>query len=521
MSCLNKCEEGNIILIIENLIIILIMIVHFVFFFLIKETDFGNIFDAFESSPLFDFSIDDNCGMKSSIIFHTWEGWKKVSYGFLSSKTKIVDRTNIKKINGKYFCYNHVSYKELLYNGQIRKEGEQYNGDYTYDCGIIDTLNQHLYIKYGEKCPLYEAGIGIPKNLTNYNYIGDPFEIYYNNDNYYNNNPNKTIIGKLILNDGQPCYKFNEKLWKQFDSNEAAKEHFSCELEIFGKFYDDRFKRRGYITYEQIYKDNLSDRNYKLLIRALNYLKVSLYSREFLGIDKECDKKTDINKDKYEKLKKNQRMESICLIVESVLIFIFLHLIALILIILKIKSVYNRNKEEIILAFLLIFMILLFIFVICHSVFLGRIIYNDLSYNCSDVLTNEVSKKENENTKISILYTSYNLGLDLFFILINALVILINFLVKKCKNRNISYDQRLKPDIKKKDFNLNSAQDKCNIDGISKDCEKEVTVDNRTPKQEGQINKPIDSEAPNPNPINDLGVSPPIDKGASSEAKLK
>ena len=26
----------------------------------------------------------------------------------------------------------------------------------------------------------------------------------------------KKIIGKLILNDGQPCYRLDEKLWRHF-----------------------------------------------------------------------------------------------------------------------------------------------------------------------------------------------------------------------------------------------------------------------------------------------------------------
>ena len=42
-----------------------------------------------------------------------------------------------------------------------------------------------------------------------------------------------------------------------------------------------------------------------MLKNKLNDLKVSLYSREFLGIDKECDEKNQISKDKYDKLKKN------------------------------------------------------------------------------------------------------------------------------------------------------------------------------------------------------------------------
>ena len=306
MYFFDKIGDRKIILIIEMSIVTLIGIAHLVLFFFIKKTDFNNIFDSFESSPLFDFSIDDNCGIKSHNIFHIWEGRKETEHYYsnshLRSRTKIVDRTNIKKINGKYFCYKHVPYIELLYNGQIRKEEEQYNGDYTYDCGIVDTLNQHLYIKNGEKCPLYDAGIGNPNDLTNYNYIGDSFDLYYNNDNYYNNIPNKKVIGKLILNDGQPCYKLNETLWRKFDSNEAGEEHLKCEFEIFGKNNDDRFNHKGDITYDQIYRDNLSDENYDLLKSKLNNLKVSLYSREFLGINKECDEKTEISKDKYENL---------------------------------------------------------------------------------------------------------------------------------------------------------------------------------------------------------------------------
>ena len=352
---------------------------------------------------LFDFSIEDNCGVKSHVVFQVWQGRKEEEYyyrnGHLNSRTKIVDRTNIKKLNGKLFCYKHISYKELLYNGQIRKEEEQYSGDYLKDCGIIDTLKQHLYIKDDEKCPLYDAGIGKGVDLTNYNYFDYPYELYYNKDNY--NEPNKKIIGKLILNDGQPCYKLNETLWRKFDSKEAGEEHLKCDLEIYGKFNDERFKHKGDITYNQIYQDNLSDENYELLKNKLSDSKVSLYSREFLGIDKACDEKTNISKDKYEKLKKNQEMERICLIIESVF-SLFLSIIFIIMaIIIKIR--FRQNIEVLILACLLLYLLLLFICIICHSVFLGRIIYYDLSYECSDDITNEVTKKENENTKKFVL----------------------------------------------------------------------------------------------------------------------
>ena len=50
---------------------------------------------------------------------------------------------------------------------------------------------------------------------------------------------------------------------------------------------------------------------------------VSLYKREFLGIDKSCDKKTNIEEDDYKKLRKNQNMEFTLLLVQLIIIFSF------------------------------------------------------------------------------------------------------------------------------------------------------------------------------------------------------
>ena len=170
-----------------------------------------------------------------------------------------------------------------------------YEGSFPFDCGTIDTLEQHLCIKEGEKCPLYDVGIGIQNDLEHYIYNEGYSNVYYNNEKY--NEANKKIIGKLILNDGQPCYRLGEKLWRKFDSDEAGDEHLKCELEIFGKFNDDRYKRKGDITYRKLYEYNLSPTNQQLIFDDLDSnLKVSLYSREFLGIDKTCDEKSSIKR---------------------------------------------------------------------------------------------------------------------------------------------------------------------------------------------------------------------------------
>ena len=154
---------------------------------------------------------------------------------------------------------------------------------------VIDTLGQHLYIKNDENCPLYEVKI-------------DGDSIVKNN----NEDTEKKIIGKLILNDGQPCYKSNEKLWKKFLEDEWADEHLECDVEIFGKKTDSRYINRGSVTYDEIYLQNLDSKYYQKLKDKVSNNKVALYSREFLGIDKKCDEESSITREKIDKLSDNQ-----------------------------------------------------------------------------------------------------------------------------------------------------------------------------------------------------------------------
>ena len=67
----------QILTIIGHIFILLLAILHLVSFYYIKKTDFNNIFDTYESSPLFNFRIGDNCGVDDHIIFHVWEGRKE------------------------------------------------------------------------------------------------------------------------------------------------------------------------------------------------------------------------------------------------------------------------------------------------------------------------------------------------------------------------------------------------------------------------------------------------------------
>ena len=320
-----------------------------------------------------------------------------------------------------YFCYdNTYTYKDLLYNGQIIKKEEQCNDVYPKDCGTIDTLNQHLCIKNTEKCPLYDVGIGESTDLTSYNYLGYPTELYYNKDGF--NYPDKKIIGHLILNDGKPCYGPNEKLWKKFISKEKGKERLKCEMEVFDKLSDDRFKNKGDITYDQIYKDNLSGESYNLLKDELKDNKVSLYMKEFIGIDKTCDEKSNIKIDDYDKLKKNQEMEIKCSISEGSLLFSYS--LAILIIIISKRNYSLQYILEQIICYLIIYFLATFIFFICHCVFLGRMIYYNKLYDCSDEITNEIFKILNKDAKTTIIYAAINLGLDGIIVLFTIISIL-------------------------------------------------------------------------------------------------
>ena len=262
-----------------------------------------NPYCFFDSSPLFDFSISSDCGDKTPVIFHRWQGRveREIYYDEdfnQQEKITLFDETDLTKINGNYFCYKHISYKDLLGNGQIIKNVTECPSEYSKNCGRIDTLGQKLCIKDAEKCPLYDVGLGYQSDTDNYIINEGNSQSYYNKDGY--NKPDKKIIGKLMLNQGQPCYYPLETLWTQFDRDENALTHLSCKLEIFDKYEDDRYELRGNITYKKLYKENLNQRCRDLVMDNINGDEVVyLYKREFYGIDKECDAKYNLNKDTF------------------------------------------------------------------------------------------------------------------------------------------------------------------------------------------------------------------------------
>ena len=457
---LTKLQKDVCITMIDCALIFLITVFHFISFFLIKSSDFTEIFDTYDSSPLFDLTLSDTpCSSTYNIIFHKWEGVKEVHYHRKTRYTRQKDATNIEKLKDKYFCYKPMTYKELLYNGQIKKEGETPSGEYTNDCGVIDTLGQHLYIKETEVCPLYEVKI-------------DGNSIFKNS----NEDIEKKIIGKLILNDGQPCYKSNEKLWKKFHEGEWADEHLECDVEIFGKKTDSRYINRGSVTYDEIYKQNLDPLYYEKLKDKVGNDKVTLYSREFLGIDKKCDEESSITREKIDKLSDNLGRIKFLYLFEAIFNLCLSLCVFTVFMIWVCCIKKNKYLETVANSILIGELLVILGCLIAEAVYLSRIIKNDTSYQCSDDITNELFKKENDNTEKSILYLWINLGLDIFVIVGNAIVITIGILTDKKKDDD---SKSSKSTDKASDNNFfNSANKDFKSDCALDEKVREVVVDN-------------------------------------------
>ena len=217
-------------------------------------------------------------------------------------------------------------------------------------------------------------------------------------------------------------------------------------------------------------------------------------------------------------------MEKTCLLVESIVIFsafFYLLLVCLTACCRTKKTNYNfYNFYVLSICFLMVLTCM-----ICHAVFLGKIISNNLSYDCSDQFTNELIKQENLNTQKTITYTAVNLVLDIIMILGNILPISIICFKQKCEEKGNAV-----PTVS----NMSSIDEKNKVNNIPKNnfnsklnnnYQREVIVDNRTPIQEQQIN--LQNQYNNiPNSNNDfvappnIGISPNFVQGVSSNTKI-
>ena len=409
-------------------------------------------YELFNISPFYDFAPDYDCNNKNFKVFHTWEGLEMRRYNSTKGCYEYVyaDLADIKKINGKYFCYNNVSltYIELLNNGQIIKHGTECPEGYQKNCGRIDTLNQELCVRENDKCPLYDVGIGNPPDTINYIYDQNS-NIYYSKTNF--NVQNKSIIAIFTLSDGLPCYQSDEKLWRSFISSEAVESHLECtKMEIFGKKNDDRFKKTGEITYKRLYQDNLNERAKNKILNYINKETVSLYTREFLGIDKTCDKYLNSCED-FSTIKEIQNADKIIQIVQGFIMafagFVFL---------IKEIGAFKNNRHTPIPPKDYFRFYMAYIIISCGFLISKIITYvkaknyvGSEDYNCSDSITNELIRKKNENNRKIFTYNKVCLFSEVAILGANFLVVIVGLfyqkfgkLKKRFEENNVHYEYK-------------------------------------------------------------------------------
>ena len=428
-----------------------ISIVHIAIGFKRSVPDFYT-YDLFSLSPIYDFSVDYSCNNKEIKVFHTWGGWKQWEYNWLEFKFeyKYYDKTDIKKVNGKYFCYKKgkLTYLDLLRNGQIIKNGTQCPEGYKKKCGRIDTLNQELCIKENEKCPLFDVGKGNPPDTDNYEYDGDS-DVYYSKENF--NVANKTILAQFLLNDGQPCYHSNETLWKSFSSSETVPSYLKCsKIEVFGKKYDDRFKKTGQITYKRLYQDNLPNRAKEKVMSSIGNEHVSLFTREFFGVDKTCDANFN-STDDFSTIKKTQNADKIIEIVQGFImaggcfVFFIMEIIAC-----------KSYKDDPMPPSCYFCLYMAYIIISCGFLISKIIAYvraknygGSEDYNCSDSITNELIRKGNENNKNLFYYNKVCLFSEVAILSVNFLVIILGllcyifkYLVERFRTNSLNYEYK-------------------------------------------------------------------------------
>ena len=99
---------------------ILIAAFHLVTYFIIifKSPNYRIIDEILTSTPLFDFEISPSCINKTALVLHKWRGRDIDPNG---DDWKIIDETDLEIVHGQKFCYKSKTYKNLLYNNQIKK----------------------------------------------------------------------------------------------------------------------------------------------------------------------------------------------------------------------------------------------------------------------------------------------------------------------------------------------------------------------------------------------------------------
>ena len=211
-----------------------------------------------------------------------------------------IDKINIDNYKGFKFC--PIKGKSYNYYLENSVKSNEKCPDGKKKCGILDSLNQTICLNINEECPINDIKIDNNNNTENSDIIYKTIQLNNNEYLHYTNQSiDNPILIKLKLSDGKPCIYPGEFSWKYFYELEPI--NGTCNKIVFDSKNDNRYKKFDSISKKKLYIDNniynkienISDYPFHLL----EISNVDLFSRTYLGFNKQCMEYKDFSFDYF------------------------------------------------------------------------------------------------------------------------------------------------------------------------------------------------------------------------------
>ena len=342
----------------------------------------------------------------------------------------------IYKIYYLFFDYTkYKTYEELLNNNNIIKKDLKCKEGFK-NCGIIDTLDQQLCLPENINCPLNDIKMIYADNTQEFEYYREKgYKFHFCEETaifFSNNQKDKPIIGRIVLNGGQPCANPLEITWEkvEFQENNSSR---TCKTKYKGNLYDETYIEFGNITYNDLYHYNLDWSDYHdMCSKKMDETYFYLYKNRFIGIDKKCLKNSKI-KDIPETTNMVDLLEGIRKYSKPFGVVNFFFII-LILIFDLCYHKYKKDVEEDSYLdvpekfYLPLNFVAFLLYIFCFVYFVERTAF----FDCSDEIINDKMRRLNRQLIVMEIAT---FGYDLLFFIFIVIVCL-RRIYKKIKNGN-------------------------------------------------------------------------------------
>lgn len=413
----------------------------------------NTIQESLKSYPLIEFDLTYNktnneTQDKSRLgPFFKWPGIYELDYDAINDRDyyrTVCPPYYMYKIYGYYFDYTkYKTYEELLNNGNIIKKNSECKNGYK-NCGVIDTLEQQLCLPENISCPINdiqiidsrfdslinpykEKGYDFKESTS---YLGDQVTFLYSN-----NQTDKSIIGRILLNGNWPCANPTEFSWEKSEYIETNETKI-CKNKYKGNLYDKTYNPFGVISYNRLYKDNLNSNHfYDADSTKSKKTYLNFFQHTFIGVDRECLKDSNI-KDIPDSLNMVDLLDWIryCSLAFAILNFLFVVLVINFDLCLdKYSDSDNESYLDIPEKFYLLLNSVAFVLYMFSFVYFTE---RTANFDCSDDIINDKIHLLNRQLLIKKIST---LGYDILFFIF-VVIVIARRIYKKIYDVNIFSD---------------------------------------------------------------------------------